>query len=120
MIDQMTVDAPVKARRTGLVLAVCCLGQLTVILDASIVNVAVPSIQSALNFTPGGLAWVFDGYLIPFAGFLLFGGRRVLLIGLAVFTLFSLIGGVATNAATLVLGRAGQGFGGAIIASAVL
>ncbi|MFG2885255.1 DHA2 family efflux MFS transporter permease subunit [Streptomyces sp. NPDC048297] len=128
MTYQMALDAPVRARRAGLVLAVCCLGQLMVILDSSIVNVAIPSIQSALHFTPGSLTWVYDGYLIPFAGFLLFsgrmvdlyGGRRLLLIGLGVFTVFSLVGGIATNAATLVLGRAGQGFGGAIIASSAL
>ena len=126
--DQMPLDAPVRPRRAGLVLAVCCLGQLTVILDASIVNVAIPSIQEAMQFTPGGLTWVYNGYLIPFAGFLLFsgrmvdlfGGRRLLLIGLGVFTLFSFVGGIAPNAATLVLGRAGQGFGGAVIASASL
>ncbi|MEU5416871.1 MFS transporter [Streptomyces clavifer] len=128
MTAQMTMEAPVRARRAGLVLAVCCLGQLIVILDASIVNVAIPSIQDALHFTPGSLTWVYNGYLIPFAGFLLFsgrmvdlfGGRRLLLIGTAVFTVFSFVGGIAPNAATLVLGRAGQGFGGAVIASATL
>ncbi|MGW6152241.1 MFS transporter [Streptomyces sp. NPDC055144] len=128
MIDQVALDAPAQPRRAGFVLAVCCLAQLTVILDASIVNVAIPSIQNALHFTPGSLTWVYDGYLIPFAGFLLlagrmvdlFGGRRLLLIGLAVFTAFSLVGGIAANSATLVLGRAGQGFGGAIMASASL
>lgn len=128
MIDQVALDAPAQPRRAGFVLAVCCLAQLTVILDASIVNVAIPSIQNALHFTSGSLTWVYDGYLIPFAGFLLlagrmvdlFGGRRLLLIGLAVFTAFSLVGGIAANAATLVLGRAGQGFGGAIMASASL
>lgn len=128
MTEQVTLGAPVRTHRAGLVLAVCCLGQLTVILDASIVNVAIPSIQSALHFTPGSLTWVYNGYLIPFAGFLLFagrmvdlfGGRRLLLIGLTVFTVSSLVGGIAPNAATLVLGRAGQGFGGALIASAAL
>lgn len=128
MTDQMTLAPPVRARRAGLVLAVCCLGQLIVILDASIVNVAIPSIQNALDFTPGSLTWVYNGYLIPFAGFLLFsgrmvdlfGGRRLLLVGTGVFTVFSFVGGIAPNAAMLVLGRAGQGFGGAIIASATL
>lgn len=66
MIDQVALDAPAQPRRAGLVLAVCCLAQLTVILDASIVNVAIPSIQNALHFTPGSLTWVYDGYLIPF------------------------------------------------------
>ncbi|WP_410538497.1 MFS transporter [Streptomyces sp. KL2] len=128
MIDQMTSAAPAKPRRAGFVLAVCCLAQLTVILDASIVNVAIPSIQQDLQFTPGSLTWVYNGYLIPFAGFLLLagrmvdllGGRRMLLVGLAVFTVFSLVGGIAPNAGALVIGRAGQGFGGAIMASASL
>ncbi|GGZ00927.1 DHA2 family efflux MFS transporter permease subunit [Streptomyces nitrosporeus] len=128
MIDQMAPAVPVRQRRAGLVLAVCCLAQLTVILDSSIVNVAIPSIQDALHFTPGSLTWVYNGYLIPFAGFLLLsgrmvdllGGRRMLMVGFAVFTLFSLVGGIAPNAATLVIGRAGQGIGGAVMASASL
>jgi EmrB/QacA subfamily drug resistance transporter len=114
--------------RFGLILAVCCLGQLMVILDVSIVNVALPAMQKALHFDVHSLQWVFNAYLIAFAGFLLltgrladlFGRRRLLLSGLVVFTVASLIGGISQNAITLVLARGGMGLGAAAIASSAL
>jgi EmrB/QacA subfamily drug resistance transporter len=114
--------------RLGLILAVCCLGQLMVILDVSIVNVALPAMQRALNFDRSSLQWVPNAYTITFAGFLLLTGRladligrrRMLLAGLAIFTACSLIGGLSRSALALVLARAGQGVGGAAIASAAL
>src|SRR5438270_6555451 len=86
-----------------LVLSLACACQFMVILDASIVNVALPSIQRELGFAPTGLAWVVNGYLLTFAGFMLLGGRaadlfghrRVLAAGLSVFSASSLVGGLA-------------------------
>src|SRR5271155_3108174 len=83
-----------RERRRWIALAVLCLGQLMMVLDATIVNVALPSIQRDLNFTQGNLTWVIDGYLITFGGFLLLAGRvgdligrkKVFLAGLVLFT----------------------------------
>ena len=93
-----------------LVLALVCIGQFMVVLDASIVNVALPSIQRDLHFSTSGLQWVVNAYTLTFAGFLLLGGRaadlfgrrRIFLVGLAVFTASSLFGGLAQNEAWLV------------------
>jgi len=90
--------------RARMVLALVCACQFMVILDASIVNVALPSIQRELGFTGTGLAWVVNGYLLTFAGFLLLGGRaadlfghrRMLVAGLSLFSAASLVAGVAT------------------------
>ncbi|WP_037857221.1 MFS transporter [Streptomyces sp. SCSIO 75703] len=114
--------------RLGLVLFVCCAGQFLVVLDASVVNVALPSIKEALRFDTESLQWVINAYTITFAGFLLLGGRladlfgrrAAFLGGLAVFTVTSLIGGLATNAATLLTARAIQGLGAAVLAPATL
>ena len=91
-------------RRRWIALAVLCLGQLMMVLDATIVNVALPSIQRDLHFTQGNLTWVIDGYLITFGGFLLLAGRvgdlvgrkRVFLSGLVLFTAASVFCGIAT------------------------
>ena len=99
-----------------------------VVLDASIVNVALPSIQRDLHFSTSGLQWIVNAYTLTFAGFLLLGGRaadlfgrrRVFLVGLAVFTVSSLLGGMAQNEAWLVGARAVQGLGAAILAPATL
>jgi len=109
-------------------LALVCLAQLMVIIDISIVNVALPSIKNALHFTQGDLQWVVNAYTLVFAGFLLLGGRaadllgrRALLIGgLALFTIASLVCGIAPSSSALVVARAVQGLGGAIIAPAAL
>ncbi|MEU1359955.1 MFS transporter [Micromonospora zamorensis] len=111
-----------------LVLALACACQFMVILDVSIVNVALPAVQRDLGFTDTGLAWVVNGYVLAFAGFMLLGGRaadlfghrRILVSGLALFSLASLIAGLATSAEMLVVARAAQGLGGAMLAPATL
>jgi EmrB/QacA subfamily drug resistance transporter len=116
------------SERPGLVLAVCCAGQFLVVLDASVMNVALPSIQTALHFRTGSLQWIINAYTIVFAGFLLLGGRladiygrrRVFLGGIGVFTLASLAGGLAWNPASLLAARGVQGLGAAIMAPATL
>jgi EmrB/QacA subfamily drug resistance transporter len=111
-----------------MVLALACAGQFMVILDASIVNVALPSIREDLGFTPTGLAWVVNGYLLTFAGFMLLGGRaadlfgarRMLAGGLLLFSASSLAGGLATAPEVLVAARVAQGIGAAMMAPATL
>ena len=109
-------------------LILCCLAQFMVILDVSVVNVALPSIRSALHFTEQDLQWVVNAYTVTFAGFLLLGGRAADLIGrrlvfvcgLALFAVASLAGGLADSQTTLIAARAAQGLGGAVIAPASL
>jgi EmrB/QacA subfamily drug resistance transporter len=111
-----------------LVLVLVGLAQFMVVLDATIVNVALPSIQRGLHMTAANLQWVVNGYTLAFGGFLLLGGRaadlfgrrRLFLIGVAVFSAASLLNGLATSSAMLVIGRALQGFGGALVAPAAL
>src|SRR5512133_1882431 len=116
-------------RRTRwLALYVLCLGDLMIVLDATIVNVALPSIRADLGFTQESLAWVVNAYLLTFGGFLLLGGRlgdlfgqrRLFLSGIALFTLASLACGLATTQAFLVTARAVQGTGGAIASAVAL
>jgi EmrB/QacA subfamily drug resistance transporter len=129
----MAVDTGTRrlTRQQGsqaLVLALVCLAQFMVVLDVSIVNVALPSIRQELHFSQAGLQWVVNAYAIAFAGFLLLGGRaadlygrrRVFLLGMGLFTAASLAGGLATNQATLIVARAVQGLGGAVLAPASL
>ncbi len=116
------------SRPAWLVLALVCACQFMVILDASIVNVALPSIRRDLGFTATGLAWVVNGYLLTFAGFMLLGGRaadlfghrRMLVAGLVTFAASSLVGGLATTAEVLVAARIVQGMGAAMLAPATL
>src|SRR3954452_12626109 len=111
-----------------LVLSLACAGQFMVILDVSIVNVALPSVQRDLGFTDTGLAWVVNGYVLAFAGFMLLGGRaadllghrRMLVAGLGLFSLASLAAGLASTPEILVGARAAQGLGGAMLAPATL
>ena len=120
------MDASVYPRR-GAALAVLCAMSLMIVLDSTIVAVAVPAIQLDLGFSPAGVAWVVNGYLLGFAGFLLLAGRlgdllgarRVFLAGLTVFTAASLLCGLAGTSGLLVAGRFVQGVGGAL-ASAVI
>jgi EmrB/QacA subfamily drug resistance transporter len=115
-------------RRRWIALAVLCLGQLMMVLDATIVNVALPSIQRELHFTQGNLTWVLNGYLITFGGFLLLAGRmgdlvgrkKVFLTGLVLFTAASVMCGLADSQATLIVARLIQGVGGAIASSVIL
>ena len=112
----------------GLILLLACVAQFMVILDVSVVNVALPSIQTGLNFTEANLQWVVSAYAVPFAGFLLLGGRsgdllgrkRMFLVGVAVFSLASLLGALSATEAQLIASRALQGLGGAIVAPATL
>ncbi|GAA0924815.1 DHA2 family efflux MFS transporter permease subunit [Kribbella koreensis] len=109
-------------------LAVLCVMQLMIILDATVVTVALPTIQSDLGFSQAGLAWVMNSYLIAFAGLLLLAGRigdligskQVFLAGLAVFTAASLLCGVATSSEVLIAGRFLQGVGGALASAVIL
>src|SRR6195952_644471 len=106
-----------------LALFVLCGGSLMVVLDSTIVNVALPSIRTSLGFTQSSLAWVVNAYLLTFGGFLLLGGRlgdlfghrRLFLAGITLFTLASLGCGLAHSQAFLVSARAVQGIGGAIV-----
>jgi EmrB/QacA subfamily drug resistance transporter len=109
-------------------LLLSCLAQFMVILDVSVVNVALPAIRSGLHFSEDNLQWVVNAYTVTFAGFLLLGGRaadllgrrRVFVFGLILFALASLAGGVAQSQTMLIAARAAQGIGGAVIAPASL
>jgi EmrB/QacA subfamily drug resistance transporter len=117
-----------RRHHPGVALAVIVTCQLMVVLDASIVTVALPKIQSALHFSTTGLAWVQNAYMLTFGGLLLLGGRagdilgrrRTFVAGLILFTAASLLGGFATSGAWLVAARTAQGVGGAIAAPSAL
>jgi EmrB/QacA subfamily drug resistance transporter len=120
----MTMD-----RRTRwLALIVLCLGDLMIVLDTTIVNVALPSIREDLEFSETSLAWVVNAYLLTFGGFLLLGGRlgdlfghrRLFLLGISLFTLASLGCGLASSQGALVGARAVQGLGGAVVSAVAL
>jgi EmrB/QacA subfamily drug resistance transporter len=109
-------------------LAVCCLAQFMVVLDISIVNVALPQMKIGLHLSQGGQQWVVNAYTLTFAGLLMLGGRaadmfgrrRVFLLGIGSFTAFSLLGGLAQSGAWLITARALQGSAGAVLAPATL
>src|SRR3954447_2856390 len=115
-------------RRRWAVLVVVCFGQLMIVLDTTIVNVALPAIQSDLGFSQSALTWVVNAYLLAFGSFLLlagrlsdlFGAKRVFLAGLGIFTAASVACGLATSEATLIIARFVQGLGGALTAAVVL
>jgi EmrB/QacA subfamily drug resistance transporter len=115
-------------RNGGLALAVICVAQLMVVLDATVVNVALPSIRADLDFSLDNLTWVVTAYSLAFGGLLLFGGRtgdlfgrrRMFMIGIAIFAVASLVGGFANGEAMLIIARAAQGAGGAIAAPTAL
>lgn len=115
-------------RRKLWTLVICCIGQFMVILDVSVVNVALPSIRSGLHFSPADLQWVVNAYTLTFAGFLLLGGRacdllvrrNVFIFGMGLFALASLVGGLAQSQGMLVIARGIQGLGGAVVAPATL
>jgi EmrB/QacA subfamily drug resistance transporter len=117
-----------RERRRWIALVVLCLGQLMMVLDATIVNVALPSIQRDLHFSQGDLTWVMNGYLITFGGFLLLAGRlgdlvgrkKVFLAGLVLFTAASVLCGVSGSQAMLIAARLLQGVGGAVASSVIL
>jgi len=127
----LTPSTPAEGKQGGhstWLLVVCCVAQFMVILDLSIVNVALPSIQSSLGFSAPELQWIVDAYSITFAGFLMLGGRaadhfgqrRMFVAALLLFALASLAGGLAPDRGTLVAARAVQGLGGALMAACSL
>jgi EmrB/QacA subfamily drug resistance transporter len=133
----MSVSQSVRSRQPGtarrgvhpaLTLTVIAASQLMVVLDATIVNIALPHIQSALNFSTTSLSWVLNAYTLTFGGLLLLGGRagdilgrrRVFITGILVFSLASLLGGLATSSGWLLAARALQGVGGAIASPTAL
>ncbi|HZC70214.1 MAG TPA: DHA2 family efflux MFS transporter permease subunit [Jatrophihabitans sp.] len=113
---------------TWAVLAVCCVAQFMVVLDVSIVNVALPGMRADLDLSATGQQWIINAYTLTFAGFMLLGGRaadlfgrrRVFVLGLSVFTICSLLGGLAEIGGELIAARAVQGVGAAILAPATL
>ncbi|KGI77666.1 DHA2 family efflux MFS transporter permease subunit [Oleiagrimonas soli] len=115
-------------RRRWLALAILCLGTLMIVLDTTIVNVALPSIRSALGFSEAGLAWVVNAYMLTYGGCLLLGGRlgdlyghrRLFLLGIVVFTLASLACGLAGSQTVLLVARGIQGVGGAVVSAVAL
>jgi EmrB/QacA subfamily drug resistance transporter len=117
-----------RPKYLGATLFLACLAQFMVILDVSVVNVALPAIRAGLHFSEQDLQWVVNAYTVTFAGFLLLGGRaadllgrrRVFVSGLVLFALASLAGGLANSQLALIVARAVQGLGGAVIAPASL
>jgi EmrB/QacA subfamily drug resistance transporter len=122
--------APHTDRQTNrwLILVIACLAQFMVVLDATVVNVALPSIQKGLHFSPSSLQWVVNAYTLIFGGFLLLGGRagdllgrkRLFVAGVALFSAASLLNGVAQTSGMLIVGRGLQGLGGALLSPAAL
>ncbi len=130
---QCQVLPPSEADRSStsspnLILVLVCLAQFMVVLDATITNVALPSIQKALNFAPADLQWVINIYTLTFGGFLLLGGRagdlfgrkKLFIIGVTLFTTASLLVGLATSPGLLIAARAVQGLGGALVSPVAL
>src|SRR5919201_952887 len=123
----MTETAVAQERR-WIALILLCVAQFVVVLDASIVNVALPTIGRALHFNESNLPWVVNAYVLTFGGFLLLGGRMadllgrraVFMSGLVLFALASLAGGLATNSGQLIAARAVQGLGAAMLSPAAL
>jgi EmrB/QacA subfamily drug resistance transporter len=119
---------PLGTRQRWTALLVLCLGVLMIVLDTTIVNVALPSIRADLGFTETSLVWVVNAYMLTFGGFLLLGGRlgdlygqrRLFLAGIALFTLASLACGLANTQGLLVAARAVQGLGGAVVSAVAL
>ncbi len=117
-----------SSRRAGIGIGIVLVAQLMLVLDATVVNVALPHIQTDLGFSPAGLSWVLNAYTLAFGGLLLLGGRlgdvlgrlRTFEAGLALFTLASLLGGLAPTAGWLVAARTAQGVGAALAAPGVL
>ncbi|MFD5067894.1 MFS transporter [Streptomyces sp. NPDC058369] len=127
----VSTPAPPSGRirtRTWAVVLAACVGQFLVVLDVSVVNVALPSMRADLGLSATGLQWVLNAYSIAFAGFMLLGGRaadlygrkRMFLVGLGLFTAASLAGGLAQEGWQLLAARAAQGLGAAVLAPATL
>ena len=118
----------IDGRKRWLALIVLCLGDLMIVLDTTIVNVALPSIRADLEFSQTSLVWVVNAYMLTFGGFLLLGGRlgdlfghrRLFLLGITLFTLASLACGLASAQVPLIAARAVQGLGGAVVSAVAL
>ena len=127
-MNTVSITSQSSDRRRWMGLAVVCLAQLMIVLDTTIVNVALPSIQHDLHFTQANLTWVINAFLISFGSFLLLAGRlgdllgrkRIFLAGVAVFTIASALCGVAPSQGLLIGARFLQGIGGALAASVIL
>jgi EmrB/QacA subfamily drug resistance transporter len=125
---ELSSAAAKDARRRWIALVVLCLGQLMIVLDSTIVNVALPSIQHDLHFTQASLTWVVNAYLITFGSFLLLAGRlgdligrkRVFISGLTLFTVASALCGLADDQTLLIAARFLQGIGGAVCSSVII
>jgi predicted MFS family arabinose efflux permease len=123
LAESISSDGRTVARAKNLALMLLVMAQFAMIIDASIVNVALPSIGSALHFSPADLSWVVNAYTLCFAGFLLLGGRlddlvgrrRMFVCGLLLFSCASLVGGLAQSGGWLIAARAVQGLGAAIV-----
>src|SRR5262245_12166379 len=124
----MTMTSNTDARKRWLAFYVLCAGVLMIVLDTTIVNVALPSIREDLGFSETSLVWVFNAYMLTFGGFLLlvcrlgdfYGHRRLFLLGITLFTLASAACGLAGSQAMLVGARAVQGLGGAVVSAVAL
>jgi EmrB/QacA subfamily drug resistance transporter len=128
VLASLRVQSTLDAARKRWILALTCLAQFMVILDVSVVNVALPSIRKDLGFSAVDLQWVVNAYTLTFAGFLLLGGRaadllgrrRIFVAGLLLFAAASLAGGLSTSQGMLIVARGVQGLGGAVVAPATL
>jgi EmrB/QacA subfamily drug resistance transporter len=128
VLSSLRARAAHPSSRAGVALAIMLSAQLMIILDATVVSIALPRILTSLHFSTTSLSWVMNGYTLTFGGLLLLGGRagdilgrrRVFVAGIGLFTLASLAGGLSTSAGLLLAARAVQGVGGALAAPAVL
>jgi EmrB/QacA subfamily drug resistance transporter len=121
-------ESPPRKVNPWLVLVIACMAQFMVVLDITVVNIALPSVQRGLHFSPANLQWIVNAYTLVFGGFLLLGGRaadllgrkRLFMAGVIVFTLASMLNGVAQSSGMLIIGRGLQGLGGALVSPAAL
>src|SRR5579862_6511562 len=126
--EPMNATAGSRLTSRWLILVIACLAQFMVVLDATVVIVALPSIQRGLHFSASNLQWVVNGYTLSFGGFLLLGGRasdligrkRLFAAGVVLFSLASLFNGLAQSPTMLIVGRGVQGLGGALLSPAAL
>src|SRR6201995_3830215 len=126
--DIVRESPPSRTINKWLVLVVACMAQFMVVLDATVVNIALPSVQSGLHFSAANLQWVVNGYTLIFGGFLLLGGRaadligrkRLFTAGVVLFSLASLLNGFAQSSGMLIVGRGLQGLGGELVSPAAL
>ncbi len=126
--DPIVIDSPRPHVNPWLVLVIACLAQFMVVLDATVVNIALPSVQRGLHFSAANLQWVVNAYTLIFGGFLLLGGRaadllgrkRLFIAGVILFSAASLLNGLAQSSGMLIVGRGLQGLGGALVSPAAL